>query len=417
MIGKQLLSTSGLLALLCGALAMTCLAADRELTPESLAMPRWQIAFSRGGMIRLFNGRGGICIRDKTVTGLESLSFVPATLPGYRFGLAFREEGSGRLLRDVVDDAQESFLQKGGLHPLGMNRNEGPLVVLLQDAIWRPNQFRRTGTFHKRLQGRWISLGLTTRASVSAEADEVYLELELENRQDEPLRLTVLPEQRVGLPGDVAESVVSTLQSGKFQVTVVSDLGDPRGGGWPMEIAARQKRTARFAIVVQKAGAPTPPLHAADLAARIQRADDAVCRRLRWASAQLPRVTTENGALDEFYRRCVLSVVESRWQRADFGIHPFYAIGNLAYCVAWDTSFSSEMLAVLDPDGLRSTFWHTSAPACSRPVGSNGTAKSCGPGTRKPLSPSCGFSRITCDRRATRRCWTAPRPASRYSSR
>ena len=94
MIGKQLLSTSGLLALLCGALAMTCLAADRELTPESLAMPRWQIAFSRGGMIRLFNGRGGICIRDKTVTGLESLSFVPATLPGYRFGLAFREEGS-----------------------------------------------------------------------------------------------------------------------------------------------------------------------------------------------------------------------------------------------------------------------------------------------------------------------------------
>jgi hypothetical protein len=40
----------------------------------------------------------------------------------------------------------------------------------------------RTGTFHKELSGHWISFGLTTNANVSAKADEVYLEVELQNR-------------------------------------------------------------------------------------------------------------------------------------------------------------------------------------------------------------------------------------------
>ena len=260
-----------------------------------------------------------------------------------------------------MDNFYENRLPKGGLHPLGMNQGKGPLVVLLQDATWRPNQFVRTGTFHKRLQGRWISFGLTTKASVSAEADEVYLELEVENRQEQALELTVCPEQRKGQPGDAAESIAytlkaSTLRFGKFQTTVVSDLGDPRDGGWPMRIPRAQKRTARFAIVVQPADVQTPSLHAGDLAARIQRADDAVRRRLRWASDRLPRVTTENGQFDEFYRRCVLSVLECRWERKNFAVHPFYAIGNSTFTLAWDTSFASEMLAILDPEGLRSAF-------------------------------------------------------------
>ena len=53
---------------------------DGELTPESLAMPRSQIVLT-DSMLRLFNGHGAICVRDKTVTGLQSLNFPPPRLP------------------------------------------------------------------------------------------------------------------------------------------------------------------------------------------------------------------------------------------------------------------------------------------------------------------------------------------------
>ena len=54
----------------------------------------------------------------------------------------------------------------------------------------------RSGTFHKVFDAHWISFGIETKTSVSATRDEIYLEVELENRQPTPLMLTVIPEQR-----------------------------------------------------------------------------------------------------------------------------------------------------------------------------------------------------------------------------
>lgn len=59
------------------------------LTPEILGMPRSQISMG-DRMIRLFNGRGAVSIRDKSLTGLQFLKFPPIDLRDWRFSLAFK---------------------------------------------------------------------------------------------------------------------------------------------------------------------------------------------------------------------------------------------------------------------------------------------------------------------------------------
>ena len=340
-----------------------------HFTPESLGMDRNQIVFS-GRRLRLFNGRGAISVRDWSVTGLQALQYSPIDVHDYRFQLAFRDEKNKVLIQDVTADAHEKLAATGqGTTPLGFNFfPDTPFVMLLQRAHWQPNLYVRTGTFHKLIKGNWISFGIETRASVSAERDEIYLEVRLRNRLSEPLTLTVIPQQSapalaLNVPGEKPRATVpvtqpdwSTLASDQVRVTVISDLERSTGDGWTWTTPARAMATARFAIVPQQIGAPAPARYAPDLAQRIESADRALRDRFRWVSENLPRVSTADRQFDDLYYRSLLSVLDTRWERENFIVRPFYAVGTWLFTIAWDTSYASELLSVLDPAGLREAF-------------------------------------------------------------
>ena len=160
-------------------------------------MPRTQIAFG-DRMLRLFNGRGAVSIRDKSLTGLQTLQFPPIDIRDYRFFLAFRETKANVLIQDVVPDVYDYMVETGkGPHPLGLNFTPGtPFVMLLQQAYWEPNAFFRTGTFHKQFGDRWISFAISTKTNVSADKDEIYMTVEIENREADPLEFVASPDQR-----------------------------------------------------------------------------------------------------------------------------------------------------------------------------------------------------------------------------
>jgi hypothetical protein len=344
-------------------------AAPPVLTPERLGMDRAQIVFS-GRRLRLFNGRGTVSVRDWNVTGLQILEFPPIYAHDYRFQLAFRDEKNQVLVQDLTADAHEQLATTGkGMTPLGFNFfANSPWVMLLQHAYWQPNRYERTGTFHKVINGQWISFAIRTRASVSAEKDEVYMEVELHNRTAEPLVLTVIPQQSapalpLNIPGETAPAPAAvkqvdafTLASDKVRVTVASDLGKAAKDGWKWEIPAHGAGTARFAILPQPLAAAPPDTYAPDLAQRMAQADRAVRARLAWASERLPRISTASKPLDDLYYRSVLSVLDTRWERENFSVRPFYAVGTWTFTIAWDTSYASELLALLDPEGLRDAF-------------------------------------------------------------
>jgi hypothetical protein len=339
------------------------------LTPELLGMPRTQIAFG-DRMLRLFNGRGAVSIRDKSLTGLQTLQFPPIDIRDYRFFLAFRETKANVLIQDVVPDVYDYMVETGkGPHPLGLNFSPGaPLVMLLQQAYWEPNAFFRTGTFHKQFGDRWISFGISTRASVAADKDEIYMAVEIENREAEPLVFVASPDQRapelrLSLPneahkpsGPVTHPDAFTLASDQIRITVVSDLPGREKDGWRWEIPGHAKRQAYFGIILQQTSSPAPGVVAPDLAPRMERADQALRGRLQWAGETLPQVSTGDSAFDDLYRRCILSVLDSRWERENFIVKPFYAVGTWIFTIPWDTSYASEMLSILDPAGLREAF-------------------------------------------------------------
>ena len=275
-------------------------------------MPRYRIAFG-DRMLRLFNGRGAISVRDKCVTGLQTLQFPPIDLRDYRFFLAFRERQANVLIQDVVPDVYDSMIETGkGPHPLGLNFTSGaPFVMLLQQADWEPNGYFRTGTFHKQFGSRWISFAISTKSSVAADADEIYMSVEIENRESEPLAFTVSPDQRapelaLSMPnepakpaGPVTHPDVFTLASSQIRITVVSDLAEREQDGWRWEIPGHSKATAHFAIILQQSSAAAPKIAAPDLAQRMEHADHALRKRLQWAGEALPQENTGNPAFDE----------------------------------------------------------------------------------------------------------------------
>ncbi len=335
------------------------------LTPKVLGMPRDQITFS-GRDLLLFNGRGSISVRDKSVTGLQQLQFPPISIRNYAFFLSFREASTGTLIQDIVPDAYERNVITGqGRTPLGFNFNPGtPFVMLLQRAYWEPNAYYRTGTFHKELDGHWISFRIKTKASVSAVADEVFLRVELENREPESLVLTVIPDQRDGLPPGMSATEPSsathpsfnTLQLKETRISVISSLPTHNNSGWHWVIPGHSKSNANFAIVPQRLPAPPPAVSQAGIPQREEAAAQATRDRLQWAADHLPEVSTSDPSFDDFYRRCILSVLMTRWDRKNFVIQPFYAVGTWLSMVSWDTSYASEMLSLMDPAGLRRAF-------------------------------------------------------------
>ncbi len=321
-------------------------------------------------MIRLFNGRGSVCIRDKSLTGLQTPNFPPLDLQAYRFSLALHETGANVLIQDVVPDYYDAKIANDkNPHPLGMNFTPGiPYVMLIQSAYWEPGTYFRTGTFHKVYDQRWISFGIATKTNVSAEKDEVFMEVEIGNREAEPLKFIVsadqrasdltlaYPNQKTPPAGPVAHPDAFTLASDQIRITVISDLTGQDKDGWRWEIPGHSKGKAHFAIVLQQSSAPPPSVVAPDLSQRMERADRALRARLEWAGQTLPQVQTGDPAIDDLYRRCILSVLESRWERENFSTKPFYAVGTWIFTIPWDTSYASEMLSVLDPAGLREAF-------------------------------------------------------------
>ena len=192
--------------------------------------------------------------------------------------------------------------------------------------------------------------------------------MEIENREAEALSFVASPDQRspdltLAFPNQNAKPAspvthpdAFTLASNQIRITVVSDLPGQEKDVMEVEIPGHSKAKARFAIVMQQAGDGAPSVVAPDLAQRMEGADQALHKRLQWAGETLPQVSTDDPAFDDLYRRSILSVLECRWERDNFVVKPFYAVGTWTFTIPWDTSYASEMLSVLDPAGLRQAF-------------------------------------------------------------
>ena len=340
------------------------LALAQKLTPEMLGKPREEIRFT-DNQLRLFNGRGCIYVKQNSLTGLHRVQFPPIDIRHYQFRLDFRDGKNGILMQDNIPELWEDFKEKGsGYDPLGVNFRAGyPFALLSQNEYWKPNSYYREGTYHKKYGKDWVSFAIETETIVSGNRDEVYLEVRLTNRSDQPLSLTLIPVQLVRFenPSSSGNDQIYQrinpyiLQNVQYRISLSSDLKQCNEDGWKWVIPEKSSKIARFAIRLKTVEKKQTDRYLPEIEERMREAQETTRKRLQSVAEKLPVLKTEHKRLDEFYKRCILTVSECQWDRDNFIVNPFWSSGSWIYSIPWDLCFLSDMLSMISPQSMRET--------------------------------------------------------------
>jgi len=330
--------------------------------PEYYSMDRQQIRFD-DYQVMLINYRGFACPRQYSTTCFTNVQFLPFSAPSYSFNLNFFDNNTGKTVRDDVPAIWDEWINNGkGDDPLGSNfRPNSPFLMVTQDEKWQPNAYFRNGTFHKEIEGKWLSFSIKTVTSVSYNDDEVFLKVTLKNREEKPLNLTIIPQQIArqmicdGMPGSEQPKKIDAFTYGSEQMlaTVSSDISKTSEKGFEITLPPGEYVTSYFAVKFYKAGQVDPEIIRKDIRQRMEKADQVTREKLKWAYENVPKLESTNAKLQEYYYRCLLSVLMSRYENPNYITNPFWAVGYWPFTISWDNSYSADVLAMLDPAALK----------------------------------------------------------------
>lgn len=330
--------------------------------PEYYAMDREDMTFD-DQQVLLVNYRGFISPRQYSVTQFTNVWFLPIESTRYNFNLNFFDKGTNRVINDDVPTQWKSWIDDGAApDPLGCNfRPNSPSIMVTQDEKWQPNQYVRTATFHKEYNQTWVSFSAKSWTNVSFEDDEVFIKLKLTNRNSKDLNMTIIPNQ-------VAERMVCHFKQGNTEsaqidaFTIGSDMAHARVSssiketsekGFEISIAPGETATYYFAVKFYEPQNGAPEVYQANIKERMEQADKKTRDMLAWAYKQMPVLTSSNKQLQEYYYRCLLSVMMSRYENPNYITDVFWAVGTWPYTISWDNSYASDVLAMLEPESLK----------------------------------------------------------------
>lgn len=330
--------------------------------PEYYAMERQQMRFDDFQTL-LVNYRGFVCPRQYSMTSFTDIEFLPFNAPSYVFNMNFLDENTDITVRDDVPAIWDEYInERKGNDPLGANfRSGSPFMMVTQDEKWQPNSYTRSGTFHKEIEGKWLSFSIKSSTNVSYSNDEVFLKIVLKNRSDRPLKLTLIPQQIAdqlncdGVKGSANARQLDafTLGSEQMHVRVSSDIEITSSKGFELTLSPKEPVTVCFAVRFYKADEKAPSVVQKNIALRMKQADQVTRDKLKWAYDNVPKLESSNKKLQEYYYRCLLSVLMCRYENPNFITNPFWAVGTWPYTISWDNSYSSDIMAMLDPESLK----------------------------------------------------------------
>jgi len=330
--------------------------------PEYYAMDREDIRFD-DYQVLLVNYRGFVSPRQYSVTQFTNVQFLPIQAEQYNFNLNFHDKGTGRLIEDDVPTKWKSWINdRESYDPLGSNfRPNSPSIMVTQDELWQPNQYTRSATFHKEYNKTWVSFSAFSWTNVAYDDDEVFIKLVLSNRNSKNLEMTIIPNQ-------LAENIQCHFKEGETEAKqidaftigsevaharVSSSIKETSDKGFEINIAPGKSETYYFAVKFYEPENGAPELVQNDIKERMEAADKKTREMLAWAYHQLPQFSSRNKQLEQYYYRCLLSVLMSRYENPNYISDVFWAVGTWPFTISWDNSYASDVIAMLDPLSLK----------------------------------------------------------------
>jgi hypothetical protein len=333
---------------------------ENVLTPEMLSMPRSQMTLENDQLF-LFNGRGSVSPCELSITGLDRIRFLPRELGNYNFHFNFFDKLSGTIIYDDAKHLETLGLNGvGPLDPNGANfRSNIPKMMIPQDDIWQPNQSYRKGIYHYKLKENWVSMGVETWTSVSGSEDEALQKIRIVNRAAGELEIFLVPIQTANrrlsdikdMPRE--DNGIFSVTSRNTRVSIASDISESDARGFRVSLPAGGVGVYYFAIQVTDTSENQPERHQPNIKERFITAQERTVERLNLMADRLPKIKTDNESINEMYRRCILTVSECKWERDEFVVSPFWATGSWIISMIWDQCFAEEVIAMVDPEGLK----------------------------------------------------------------
>ncbi len=262
------------------------------------------------------SGWGTVAPVWPTVCGVGECFSPPFAARGLKLMMNFKADG-----HSLVDNG---------------NYGKGDCGLLFSGGTWRPDFIERKGTYHHLIDGRLISLQVTSRLYPLFKRAGYLLSITILNRCGRRIRIEVHPNIEPGSPaklpldkwtyavpspGAPAISRKPKLWSnGEAAIQLVMPVTQ-------IHVDHNTEATLELAVIIGNKGESA--VGNANLKLWKQETVDAWSRRMRRASDTFPTLCSDIPGLEDYYKRSLVSGLVCLWERPDFVSNPFLAVSGM----------------------------------------------------------------------------------------
>ena len=231
------------------------------------------------------------------------------------------------------------------------SHGKGDVGILYQGGTWYPHKVVRRGTYQHFVNGQKLSLHAQSTLVPMVGANRGFiLKIKLKNRSKDTVHIEIKPDINGGWPifrplerwefsrpwkaeKEAVPSGDQVWQNDQVRITLHTDLQ-------AMDLASGETVTKYMAHFFSKSGIKVA--HESNFAELIEKSTVTWKNRLKWATKNIPRLTTDIPGMQKYYYRSVASGLVSIWEHPDFVSQPFLATGGMdggAVCAyVWDNA-------------------------------------------------------------------------------
>ncbi|MGW3956425.1 MGH1-like glycoside hydrolase domain-containing protein [Streptomyces sp. NPDC004752] len=259
------------------------------------------------------SGWSTVALAPGTVCGVGACYAPPHAAPQAKLAVTLEADGIG------ISDTGAPGMHGTGLLPAG--------------GTWRLDGIERHGTYHRRHDGRLVSLRVRSELTPLHGLPGYALSIVVRNRSGRTLPLSLLPELAQGPVGEVPLAQWGWMPAEPEslrteQLTLIH-------GPLTTEIGPADEARFELALLLDGSSPHGSPGEWAD------RSRAQIRQRTADALQRLPRLVTDVPELDTYYRRSLASGLVCLWDNPAFATVPFPATSGIdggALCAyAWDT--------------------------------------------------------------------------------
>ncbi|MFA6084326.1 hypothetical protein [Mucilaginibacter sp.] len=225
-----------------------------------------------------------------------------------------------------------------------------PNNVLYTGGNWQPDQIIRRGIYHRMHAGGMLSFEIISHLIPFADKSGFMIRYEVINKGDQKLTLTLVPLVNPGKPSFIALNKWGFTppawgySPAPFGFSPPADTIKVKKTGnneWATEqiklkffqegnkliIDPAKKGTGYVGVVFADKAATLP--EKSDFLAWENNTNKIWANRLQWALGKIPTLKTTNSALENYYKRSIISGLVCIWEKPDFKLNPTVVTSGL----------------------------------------------------------------------------------------